>query len=145
MSFNDIYRTVLGADVGTAGPEFTLVYSSAHWCAPCRRFTPILKEVYSDWVMDGEKVEVIFVSSDRNEDQFHLYSATMPWQLLPFQERKLADAFKSRYGVSSIPSLLVFDKNGQLVTNCGRQSVHDKRGRALDEWRQKVLERSSSQ
>ena len=145
MAFNSIYRTVLGADVGTAGPEFTLVYSSAHWCMPCRQFTPILKEVYSEWLMSGERVEIIFVSSDRNEDQFHLYSATMPWQILPFQERKLADAYRDEYRVSSIPSLLVFDANGHLVTSNGRQTVRERKGQALDVWRKEVLVRESYQ
>lgn len=134
-AYSDAFRTVFGTDIGTSGPEFTLLYFSAHWCNPCRRFTPFLSEMYSYWVDNGQPIEVIFVSSDRSESQFEHYSATMPWQALPYGERKLADRLKTGYGVRSIPSLLVFDKNGQLVSKNGRQDVQNHRGGVMEYWR----------
>ena len=29
-----------------AGKDIILIYFSAHWCPPCRGFTPILKDFY---------------------------------------------------------------------------------------------------
>ena len=48
-----------GANVG--------VYFSAHWCGPCRQFTPKLIEAYDKMLGDPAKpFEVIFVSGDRD-------------------------------------------------------------------------------
>lgn len=136
-SYSAIFRTVFGTDVGTSVPEFTLVYVSAHWCTPCRRFTPLLRDFYNLWQEETkENIEVIFVSSDRDQNQFDEYSATMPWQALPFQERKLVDQFKREYNVGSIPSLLVFDRNGRLISRKGRFEVRDKGSNVISHWRQ---------
>ncbi|KAK0074992.1 hypothetical protein PV326_011971, partial [Microctonus aethiopoides] len=41
------------------------VYFSAHWCPPCRAFTPQLVDTYQRIRERGQNFEVIFVSSDR--------------------------------------------------------------------------------
>merc|ERR1712224_750716 len=45
-----------------SGRRAVLVYFSAHWCPPCRGFTPVLSKAYSAY--DQGDVEVVFVSSD---------------------------------------------------------------------------------
>merc|ERR1712213_186580 len=52
-----------------AGKDIILIYFSAHWCPPCRGFTPILKDFYEE--VDG--VEIIFVSSDQSHDAMVAY------------------------------------------------------------------------
>merc|ERR1712211_211266 len=49
---------------GPSGKDIILIYFSAHWCPPCRGFTPILKDFYEE--VESEGVEIIFVSSDRS-------------------------------------------------------------------------------
>ena len=34
------------AESALAGKDIVMFYFSAHWCPPCRGFTPILKEFY---------------------------------------------------------------------------------------------------
>ena len=34
------------ADAALAGKDVILIYFSAHWCPPCRTFTPVLKDFY---------------------------------------------------------------------------------------------------
>ena len=34
------------AESALQGKEVVLIYFSAHWCPPCRGFTPILKDFY---------------------------------------------------------------------------------------------------
>ncbi|CAE8606321.1 unnamed protein product, partial [Polarella glacialis] len=39
-------------------------YFSAHWCPPCRQFTPLLKKFQETLLSHGEKsLKIIFVSS----------------------------------------------------------------------------------
>ena len=50
--------------------EYILLYFGAHWCPPCRSFTPILAEVYSAINKDHKVVEVLFCSYDGSEEAF---------------------------------------------------------------------------
>ena len=72
------------------GPGKVLgLYFSAHWCPPCRGFTPKLADWYKKLTGGAlkDKLEIVFVSSDRDEASFDLYYKDMPWLSLPFDER----------------------------------------------------------
>ena len=56
------------ADVGKAA--VVGIYFSAHWCPPCRGFTPELAKIYAQCKAEGKSFEVVFVSSDRDEASF---------------------------------------------------------------------------
>ena len=60
------------------------LYFSAHWCPPCRQFTPVLKDFYEE--LDGEKFEIVFVSFDRSEKDLKDYmkEAHGDWCVIPF-------------------------------------------------------------
>ena len=61
------------------------LYFSAHWCAPCRAFTPRLLQFYQEKKAVAEDdFEIIFVSSDSTSGGFATYSASMPWLSKPF-------------------------------------------------------------
>lgn len=64
------------------------LYFSAHWCPPCRAFTPMLGEFYNNLKAAGKSLEIVFVSSDRDEAQWKEYYHSMPWLALPFEDRK---------------------------------------------------------
>ena len=53
-------------------------------CGPCRTFTPMLVNTYNKLKKDGKKFEVIFCSSDREEEAYKEYYEQMPWLALPF-------------------------------------------------------------
>jgi len=65
------------------------LYFSAHWCPPCRGFTPKLIEFYNNFKQTekGENLEIVFISSDRDESSFVEYFDEMPWLALPFSDR----------------------------------------------------------
>merc|ERR1711941_157035 len=97
------------------------LYFSAHWCPPCRGFTPKLAEFYNNGLK--EKMEIIFVSSDRDENQFKEYSGEMPWPSLPYEKRKEKELLSDAFGVQGIPSFVVLNPDGTVITTEGRAKV----------------------
>merc|ERR1712023_590324 len=41
------------------------IYFSAHWCPPCRSFTPMLAKAYTSH-LKSKNFEIVFVSSDQD-------------------------------------------------------------------------------
>merc|ERR1712205_259687 len=87
------------------GKGAVAIYFSAHWCPPCRGFTPKLAEWYNAGLKD--KMEVIFVSSDRDEKSFKEYFAEMPWLCLPFENREAKALLSKACNCEGIPHLAV--------------------------------------
>ena len=59
------------ASKALANKSIVCLYFSAHWCPPCRGFTPILKDFYEE--VEAQGVEIIFVSSDRDSEAMMSY------------------------------------------------------------------------
>eukprot|EP00485_Elphidium_margaritaceum_P024323 CAMPEP_0202712510 /NCGR_PEP_ID=MMETSP1385-20130828/41888_1 /ASSEMBLY_ACC=CAM_ASM_000861 /TAXON_ID=933848 /ORGANISM="Elphidium margaritaceum" /LENGTH=153 /DNA_ID=CAMNT_0049372577 /DNA_START=36 /DNA_END=497 /DNA_ORIENTATION=+ len=116
------------------GNDLIGLYFSAHWCPPCKAFTPKLKECYEKWKSDGYKIEIIFGSSDKDEASFKSYFAEMgSWLAFAFQDAKIEE-LKKKYGVSGIPWLVIMDKNGKLLQNEADTEVGSKKAEAIKTW-----------
>jgi thiol-disulfide isomerase/thioredoxin len=100
-------------------------YFSAHWCPPCRGFTPVLAKIYNETKAQGHPFEIIFVSSDRQDSDFTSYFNTMPWLAIPFAERDVANRLKSAFQVRGIPALILLDAQGNVLTKDGRSAVRN--------------------
>lgn len=122
---------VIGTDiVAKDGSNVTLsakyvgLYFSAHWCPPCRFFTPELAKFYTDFTVrrPGE-LEIVFVSFDRDEKSYKEYFDEMPWYSLPFDtplKRQLGEDFE----VEGIPTLVILDRMTSAVVQAeGRAFV----------------------
>merc|ERR1711959_416482 len=70
-----------------------------------------------------EKMEIVFVSSDRDENAFKEYFGEMPWQALPYEKRKEKEELSDACGVEGIPSFVVINPDGTVVTTDGRSKV----------------------
>ena len=46
------------------GKDVVGLYFSAHWCPPCRGFTPKLAFAYAEMISLGKSFEIVFLSSD---------------------------------------------------------------------------------
>ena len=104
------------------GKKALALYFSAHWCPPCRGFTPELAKWYTQ-DLKAKGLEVIFVSSDKEEAAFKEYFGEMPWLALDYSERHLKEELSTAFGVQGIPSLVVLDSDFNLVTKDGRSRV----------------------
>jgi len=100
------------------------VYFSAHWCGPCRSFTPKLVELYNECKKKGKSFEVVFVSSDEDKDAFNSYYGDMPWCALSYDDRSLKDALSDVFDVEGIPTLVLLNGKGEKITDDGRAAVN---------------------
>jgi len=101
------------------------LYFSAHWCPPCRGFTPELIKFYNEFkkTEKGKNFEIVFVSSDRDPGSFDEYFKDMPWLALPFSDRKTQAQLSSKFKVQGIPTLVILDSEGKVITSDGRSEV----------------------
>ena len=94
------------------GKEFVLLYASAHWCPPCRKFTPMLANWYKG-VRDH--VEIVFLSADHDANGFSGYFKTHPWMAVDFDD-DARDSLMAAIKVSGIPRLVVLSgTTGKIV------------------------------
>lgn len=117
-----------------AGKEAVALYFSAHWCPPCRNFTPLLAGQYKKLTGElGKPFEVIFISSDKDQASFDEYYSEHPWLALPFEDRDKKNALSKKFKVQGIPTLIVLDpKTGEVITKDGRSAVmEDETGEAF--------------
>ncbi|CAF0738922.1 unnamed protein product [Adineta steineri] len=106
------------------------LYFSAHWCPPCRAFTPKLVEFYKTHRKD-KNFEIIYISSDQDERTFDDYYKEMPWLKMDFKERKKREKLLKVFKVTGIPALILFDGDtGNIIcTNAIEQiQYRDKKG-----------------
>ncbi|KAI8833063.1 thioredoxin-like-domain-containing protein [Chytriomyces cf. hyalinus JEL632] len=72
-----------------ATKKHILLYFSASWGPPCQRFTPKLIDFFDTYsaATNNTDIEIIFISSDRDEASFNAYFAKMPFLALPYAQR----------------------------------------------------------
>ena len=85
-----------------------------HTCPPCRQFTPILADLYSEVNADQKSLEIIFMSGDKNVELYNDYYKEMPWLALPFQHEKLRDICM-KYEVKAVPRLVIMKQDGTIL------------------------------
>ena len=94
------------------------LYFSAHWCGPCRKFTPQLVEFYNRVAPQHPEFEIIFVSCDRSRFNWETYmrEARMPWPAIDFDQLTGSASLK-QLGGDGIPSLVLLDPTGHLLSS----------------------------
>lgn len=111
------------------------IYFSAHWCPPCRSFTPNLVKFRDK---NKKSFEVVFVSSDRSSkaQMDYMKEAGMKWYTLPHRSES-ANALAKKFAVRGIPSLVIVSKDGKTITKNGRGDVSGNPKGALKSWQNK--------
>ena len=95
-----------------AGKENVLLYFSAKWCGPCRRFTPDLVQFAKDNA-DGDVV-ILLVSSDRSASDMadYLKSYNMPFGAVDFAKTR---DVKSAWAGGGIPNLVWLGPDDKVI------------------------------
>jgi nucleoredoxin len=95
--------------------QYLGLYFSAHWCGPCRSFTPLLVKFYNDRRAAGkDDFEVIFISSDDSPESYESYLRDMPWLAIPYQDVRVAH-LKRHFKIDGIPALVILDPERRIV------------------------------
>lgn len=100
------------------GAKYYAIYFSAHWCPPCRGFTPQLVAAYPDLKAKNPDFEVIFVSSDESKENMLTYMTEykMPWPGVRFELIKSLSAVQ-RYSGKGIPNLVFVTADGEVLSS----------------------------
>jgi nucleoredoxin len=125
-------------DASTLKGKHIGLYFSAHWCPPCRAFTPSLVKFRDDNAAEG--FEIVFVSLDKSQSgkEDYISRMEMKWLSLPGAATKTADALVQQFEISGIPALVILAPDGSVVTSQGREDVMMSPGTALSKWKEKA-------
>lgn len=105
--------------------EYVLIDFWASWCGPCRREIPYMKEAYAKYTAKGFEILSVSVDQDEADWKEALAEEGMAWpQLIDAQDADDCPAYL--YGISTIPSNFLVDKDGKIV-------ARDLRGAGLEE------------
>lgn len=107
--------TTVPAKDALEGRKHVLVYFTASWCGPCRRFTPDLVK-FAKANADATDFAIVLVGSDRSADAQRSYmkKSDMPFLAVPFGAEGVRK-IKQAYSGSGIPNLLILDDRGVPV------------------------------
>jgi thiol-disulfide isomerase/thioredoxin len=110
------------------------LYFSASWCPPCKKFTPLLAEAYRKQPVDAPRLEIIYVSSDHDDEEFADYFGKMPWLAVNYEREDVREALKAALSVKMLPTLVVIGHDGRVLATNGRGAIESNATKTLAEW-----------
>ena len=127
-------KSVKGASA-LANKKYIALYFSAHWCGPCRAFTPKLVKFRDNCAKKNLPFEVVFVSNDKSKDEMKEYMTgeKMKWPAIPYAS-PLRDKMSAEFKVNGIPTLILLDGKGNVVSSNARWDVALKGNDAYKRW-----------
>ncbi len=110
------------------------LYFSAHWCPPCRKFTPQLVAYYNQIAHDHPEFEIIFVSADKSAEDMATYmrESSMPWPAIEYGKLANVPALQ-KYAGRGIPDLVIVDASGKVLADSFVGGKYVGPGKVLDD------------
>ena len=121
-------------DEELASKQIYGLYFSAHWCGPCRKFTPQLVAYYNQIARDHPEFEIIFVSADKSADGMATYmrESGMPWPAIEYSKLANVPALQ-KYAGKGIPDLVIVDASGKVLADSYVSGKYVGPARVLDD------------
>jgi thiol-disulfide isomerase/thioredoxin len=128
--YSTCYRGLPTGDV-LKGRTLIGVYFSADWCPSCTEFTPLLDRYYQNWKGGNllnnncSLFQVVLVSRCKTIRDTHSFFEPMSWAALPHLKLMVerGQSLMTRFGITTIPALVLLDRNGNVVCLDGRRWV----------------------
>ena len=98
-----------------------LLFFSANWSGPGRKFTPPLVEYYNRVAPQHPEFEIIFFSADRSQFAMETYMAqsNMPWPAVAYDKLAGKAGDIQRNLAREIPCLILADATGKILSRSG--------------------------
>lgn len=96
--------------------KFVVVDFFATWCQPCLVELPRLKQHYAKYQSKG--LEVIGVSLDDSAKKLQAFldDADLPWPIIHDSESDPLKTLQMRFGIAQLPTVLLLNKEGTVVS-----------------------------
>ena len=91
------------------------LFFSAGWCPPCKEFLPKLVEFYEEANKEEKKLEIVYVSVDKTEEQYKEHFAEMPWLAIPFSETERIERLEDFAEAENIPKVVFLNDSGEGI------------------------------
>lgn len=99
--------------------KIILLYFSAHWCGPCRQWTPQLSQFYHNIkrAQLSHEIEIIFCSCDHSSEEFlRYYKESHPWLAIHY-DAPAREELANRFKVTGIPRCVVLNPSGKIIVD----------------------------
>ena len=84
-----------------------------------------MKDFYNEVNIDSKQIEVIYVSSDRSEEDFKKTYAKMPWLTVGYNTSFHKDLI-TKFEITGVPYVYVLEaSSGFLISKKGRRDIQE--------------------
>ncbi|QDV27029.1 Thiol-disulfide oxidoreductase ResA [Aureliella helgolandensis] len=96
--------------------QYVLVDFLATWCEPCLLEVPRLKNHYAKYYDRGLRILTISIDEDTEALQQFLAKADLPWPVIHDNAEDPLARLQMKFGVSTLPCILLLNKEGTVVS-----------------------------
>ncbi|XP_046576930.1 tryparedoxin-like [Haliotis rubra] len=104
------------------------LYFGAQWCPPCRQFTKQLLAFFNHMASSKQDValQLVYLSSDEEKEDFDEYFSTMPWLAVDFEHREVEARVSKHFNIVGLPTLILIDgATGDIITERGTSLIRE--------------------
>jgi thiol-disulfide isomerase/thioredoxin len=107
-------------DFSTLKKKYIGIVFAAMWCPYCKNGVPEIVKWFNE---NKVNLDIVYASNDSSSDMLDTFRKTMPWASFPFKDPRIK-AIAVSLNITVIPSLIIFENTGKLLTDEGR-GIHN--------------------